>query len=716
LEVDLELVPESALWLTAVDATEEVDEPESIPGAVFDVTWQGFGGQPQSTRARAGGNGYAWLRELPPGVQFWFSATAPGFVRDHFGPYILPEGEPAVLMSSLHPASQQRARVTMAGQPVREFLLRTYRPNYPELSAFEPVRADVDGEFSIPGGSAPLQIQAWLPNQGASSWAELPGLADSNPQFEGALLELEIHAFAVLSGRVISEASGDPIAGAVIRWKDARSRSGAGFELPVSAKSDPEGRFRIGFSNPLRDSELIVRAPDYQALVVGGLTPSQTELGDLELSAAHLVELVLAEPIGSVSVDLDVVGRGFIEQGVRRFDDEGALRWTHDIGLFQFEVRLGGADGGAYPRDISGMIVPRGVRQTIAYFPPSGSPIQLVCRDLPAEFGGSDVVVAFEPLSGDHPFSREVLVPLGAAQASLPRLEPGTYSVKLSRAGQGPFARDQVEVTPETQVLEVSGAAGRWDFRVRRLDGGPVGNATIYVSGESQAAPVQTRTVDGGWAGVAAIHQPQFVTGRFEDGGVFSQVPIQWEGEERTSGLVSIGELRSIPIQLEGHAGSTSVSELRVSDPRVGVELARVRMDGSGLGRTPPLAVGDYAVTPSSDRHWPTQRNFDGSEAEWRLHVPGYGQVEARLLGADGEPLVSQAIQVRHPALGTDSAEWIAARLFSSEDFVTSSDGILSLPGAPAGWIEVSTAGQEGVLRVWIEAGETHREDLDWRR
>lgn len=720
LELDLELGPEAALWLTAVDATgpdkDTAAEPESIPGAVFDITWQGFGGQPQRIRARAGGNGYAWVRELPPGAQFWFSATAPGYGRESFGPYTLPEDEAAVLMSPLQPSSDQRARVTLAGKPVREFLLRTYRSGQPELCAFEAVRADANGEFCIPKGPAPLQVQAWLPNQGASGWVDLPGFTEGDPQLEDALLELKIDAFAVVSGRVVSEVTGGPIADAVVGWRDARSRSGPGFQLPVSARADSEGRFRIAGANASMESELIVRAPGHQALIVEGLGPSQSDLGDLKLGAANQVDLVLAESNQSDWVDLDVVGRGFVEEGVRRFDGEGVLRWTHDLGLFQFEVRLGGSNGGVYPRDISGKITPRGGRQAIAYFPPSGASIQLMCRDLPPEVGDSDVVVSFEPLAADHPFSREVLVPQGVGQASLPRLEPGTYSVKLSRAGHGPFARDQVEVTAETQELVVSGRAGRWDFRIRRSDGGPVGNATIYVSGGTQAATAQTRTGDGGWAGVASIQLPQCISGRFEDGAVFSQVPIQWEGDSQASGRVSIGELRSIPIQVEGHGGSAAPSELRISDPRVGVELARVRTDGSGLGRTPPLALGDFVVTPVSDQLWPTRCSFDGSEPEWRVHVPGYGQIEARLLGADGEPLANQAVQVRHAALGTGSAEWIAAGLFSKEDFVTSSEGILSLPGAPAGWIEVSTAGQQGLLRVWVEAGETHREDLDWRR
>ena len=721
-EVNLELAPEAALWLTAIDATDTSEEPASIPGAVFDITWQGFGGSFQSLRARAGGNGYAWVRELPSGAQYWFSATAPGFGRDHFGPYVIPADGPAVFASALDPASYQRARVTLAGQPVRGFLLRTFRPNKPELSAFESIRADVNGEFSIPRGRAAAQVQAWLPDQGASDWVNLPGSGKGDASTDDALLELKIQPFGSLRGLVVAAASGEPIAEANVRWRDARSRSGAGFELPVSTTSDAEGRFEVADIGSPGGAELVIRAPGYQTLLVDAWAASRAapgsggDLGDLRLEPAKVVELVLAGAGRETSFDRGVVGRGFAEKGARYFDADGRQLWTHDFGLFQFEVRLGVNHGRVYPRDISGKIAPRSGRQVIRYFPPSGSPILLRCRELPDEAEESDVVVAFEPLSGEHPFIREVLVPRGSGPVSLPRLEPGQYSAKLSLVGQGPFARDEVDVRGETQELVVSGSAGRWDFRIQREDGGLVSQATIYVAGDSSSAPVQTRTLDGGWAGVAFSEAPRSVSGRFEDGAVFSQLPIEWEGKARQSGRVAVGELRSIPIVVEGHQGGGMQAELGLFEPQLGVELARIRTDANGLAHTPLLPIGRYLLSPTSDRHWPTRRSFDGSEFEWSLHLPGYGQIDACLLGADGERLANQPVQVRHAALGTGSTEWIASGLFTREDFLTSSEGVLSLPGVPAGWIEISTAGQQGALRVWIEAGETHREDLDWGR
>lgn len=707
--IDFAVPTESALWLTAVDANDDGSPPESIPTAVFEVRWKEYGGRENSHRAPVGGNGYAWLREIPAAAQVWYTASAAGYESLDHGPFQVSEGEPTSHVVELEPVAPCPIRVTLDGAPVQRFQLRSRPAGATGSAVFRPIRADADGRFLLSPSRWPQEVQAWIPQVGASAWTEVPGHDRQSGLEPKETIELQVRSGPKVTGRVVSRESERPIEGASISWRDR----GSGQPLPILVETGAEGRFSIPKVGGEVDGELVVRAELHASLSLQSGSVEPLDLGDLRLEPAGKFRLLLDEEFDGHEAGIAVVGHGVLESGRRSFDAHRVLSWTPDSSFVRFEVRLGASDASKYPRDITAKIVNRGGPQSLQYRPPVGEPMLLQVTGLPSSLDSEDIVVAFEDPLGRDPFLREVLVPAGSRQANLPRLRAGPYRVRLSRAGGQSFGADAVQVREDTSRLEVSGNAEDWVLQLLRPDDGPVGDAILFLKSGGAGMGAQTRTNAEGVATTSAAQAPRSVSGRFADGGIFSGVPVQWTQAGTSKGVVEVGDLRTIPVELIGDAGPLANGTVRISDPDLGVELAILRADGSGFAETPPLAAGRYAIGPAGGDFWPSPVVLGGDESRWRIQLFGYGSIDATLLSAQGDVLANRSVGLAHSASGKDQADWVREGWFKAGDFRTDSEGRLSLQGAPAGWIELTVQGEVGAARVQLQSGQVLTGELE---
>lgn len=281
LQVDFEGDPGGFLWFELRDLAEE-----RVWDGTVRVAWSD-GDEPFSVEAGAREkDGYIQVTGIRPGAVVPF-ASAPGCATMTDDPILVPEAEPTIHVLYLYPETVARGRVTYDGEPVSDFVVNYWNPEFTSSGSGVRFREREDGRFEIPDcPAARLEFIAQAEGLG-SSRIEAVDLST------GADIELRLTDARLATGRVIDRNSGEPLSDARVHLAIA-TPSGRLLPLtePLSARAD--GTFLLE-GLPHHAVVLIAEAPEHSALQLESPVSdaARWEAGDLSLSRSQDLTLEL---------------------------------------------------------------------------------------------------------------------------------------------------------------------------------------------------------------------------------------------------------------------------------------------------------------------------------------------------------------------------------------------------------------------------------------
>jgi len=284
-----------------------------LPGALVSASrmrWSGEG--PASAQALSDSDGAFTLLALDPG-RYRVTARAEGHASASIA-----RAEPGArdLLLELGPGGRLRGCVRdgASSTPVAPFTVMVFGRRGPLEREIEQSRSVIDpsGCYAIddltPG---PAAVVVAAPGYGASR-----ELTVEVPVSGEAVADAVLTRGGRVSGRVVDDGDGSPIAGARIRVEGALEGAASTFPVLSEATSDADGRFEVA-GLPSRAS-LFVAAADHHARILGGLdVPPGGATGPVEV---RLRRTAPGEPprvdLAGIGVVLSARGEGLWVAGL----------------------------------------------------------------------------------------------------------------------------------------------------------------------------------------------------------------------------------------------------------------------------------------------------------------------------------------------------------------------------------------------------------------
>ncbi|MCY0986328.1 carboxypeptidase-like regulatory domain-containing protein [Nannocystis sp. ILAH1] len=580
------------------------------------------------------------------------------------------------------------------------------------------VRAGGSTDFSGPDGTFVLHVRPGTHGVEALAEGYAPGGAWSH--VPGQTVQILMLPEAVLVGRVVRAADGQPVAGARVVAKRG---------WPLAAVTDANGNFRVGQLRPG------IFKPRVEADTYTGMAEAQVHVGIGETSS-----LVLVRVYPATSVRGKIVGPGgsSCEVGTVSLSERLTRRTAWGAVEADGEVAIRGLLPGTYEVGVhcEGYVSEDSYEAIVVGDAPIGGMTWRVkagraIRGKVVDAGGAAVLaetVSAQPVTASLRGTIPVSGPTGPdGSFSLAGLVPGSYELEVSPGpGRPQPPRRVVEVLADRDLEDVVIAlpdGGVVQGRVIDSEGRPVARASMHLRGEQDGGQqecddegrfVLQGVAPGRYRATASIdftplkrpgQGPDELPGVWVEArlGSVTEVEIVVEGRGgRISGQVIDGSGGPIADAMldwvrEADIGGSAVSRMSVISPR-----QPTLSDGNGRFEISGLSPGFYTIRAS--RH--------DEPGEGRVeHVPVNG---ATVLTIPDTGEIGGSVR----SVGGAVPEWVkvtareADRRGWAEDEFFRTDGRFRLAGlAPGRYTVRAESGEAGAeTTVTLLQGEVRRD------
>ncbi len=588
------------------------------------------------------------------------------------------------------------------------------------------VVTDQAGGFELHGTArARLEITAGAPGYMGAAGHAFQLADDGRP---GPVLTLD--PAAALSGRV-TDADGAPVEGAEVRIEVKRNPGRMRIEiggrtLLPRARSNADGRFRLGPIDPEKNYTLRVRADGFAAAAadVTDLAPYRTRSDlQIELSRGSGLHGTIVDadglPLTDAIVRIEPASDGGGMRMMRMMettDDASAIQAATGRdgrfeltgvppGKFDLEITRKGfakrsvpsievAAAQPEPVDLGEIALTPGERVQGFVIDRDGQPVEGV--EVFVQDGGPTMMIMAGP-GGSAEEAETVTDPAGWFVID----DLGTesrYSFRFSRTGFVAASVNAVEIPQAGPIEVVLDPASTVSGRVLDPEGEPIIGARVNMT--------RTRTMEMGGSMMQMMmmmdttsdSEGQFLFEDQEPGSISLSASSSGFQEARLDNLeIPKGEnLEEIELPLE--KGAVVFGNVFAPDgrPAIGASVRLVTerkgpmipdgspSDGSGFYRVEGVAPGEVSIEATHPDYPRTVRDIEARAGanELDLHFSGGHEVSGTVVDETGNP-VPQA-QVRLDAAG---------RFFGGPESRSSSDGTFTMPGV-----------QDGDYRLWVDA------------
>jgi hypothetical protein len=555
-------------------------------------------------------------------------------------------------------------------------------------------------------------------------------------------IEILMQTGAIIQGKVISAADGEPIHRATIKLADISlgDDSILGGHGP-GVDSDERGAFEL--SSALSDSRatLVISKDGYAETVDSFVAPP---------AVAKLERTVTLEPEGVLEIEIirpDGKRAGSFYASARHLESRRrhVTSVTEQVGIIQalpsgkytLECAITDVEGGAFGCNVghNSLEVRAGETTRVVLSMASGGEIRGVLRGGSLEYMDRDLSVAIDPLDPVQTWHGLADVVSIDNSYRMPGIPAGRYEVVAATSqGQPPLrARREIEVRDgEVHVVDIEFGELELAGRIVGIEGQPVGNAILEIEQRSADPAARDGAIDSvqearslgdgsySLAGLVAGSWPYSVTA---------------EGHARLDGTIAIladpaGERQIKDFALEPEAliavTVTDRNRSTLDNAKVEVfvngdrtrepELSRTRrVDGAALVRR--LGTGTHLLAVTHPGYFPHESRValvGGRPLDVGVVLRRPAAIELKLKALSGAPLSEVEVEWIDMESGASLADWIVRGWLPQDlSMITSRDGTLLLRGLPEGRYRVRAPGIDAEIDVVVApADEIPREVL----